>query len=126
VTAYKYFNVQQAGDVTAIHLTSSDLFDSTVVSEMQDVVFELIELEKPAKLIIDFSEVRHCSSAVISHLLNIKQRILAAGGALKLCGQNAVVRDVFRVLSLDKGVFEIYQSQSAAMKAFNVGKITPD
>lgn len=116
---YKYFSVQESDDITVTQLTDSDLFDSALVSELQDVLFELIELEKPTKVIIDFSEVRHCSSAVISHLLHIKQRIVGAGGELKLCGQSELVRDVFRVLSLDKKVFEVHDSRTAAIQAFS-------
>lgn len=118
MSTYKFFSVHEAGDVTVIRLADTDLFDSAVVSELQDLLFELIELEKPTKVVIDFSEVQHCSSAVISQLLHVKHRIVAAGGELKLCGQSDLVRDVFRVLSLDKKVFDIYDTQSAAVEAF--------
>lgn len=114
----KHFEVQVQGDVCMIHLIDPKLFDTLIVTELQDELLEYIESEQPQKLLVNFGGVTLCSTAVINGVLRAKKRLLDYGGRLKLCGMRDSVREAYRMLNLDGTVFEIYDHASDAINAF--------
>ena len=66
---------------------------------------ELLDQRRPARVLVDFDAVTHCSTAVINGLLRAKRRLLSYGGQLGLCHMRSTVREAYRVLNLDGTVF---------------------
>ena len=63
MSKHKHFEVQRAGDVCVVHLIDPKLFDTLIVTELQDDLMELIDAEQPSKLVVNFASVTHCSTA---------------------------------------------------------------
>ena len=115
---YQHLTVRRADDVLVIELIDPKLFDTTIVTQLQDELLRLVETERPSKAIVDFSRVVHCSTAVINGLLRAKKRILADGGQMRLSGMTAGIRDAYKMLNLDGTVFQIHHTLEDAVSAF--------
>jgi len=115
---YRHLAVEPRGNVAVVQLLDSKLADALVVSELQEEMLELIETENPTNVLVSFTGVNQCSTAVINGLLRAKKRIMADGGQLKLCGMNDMIREAYRMLNLDGTVFKIYENADDALDAF--------
>lgn len=115
---YEHFSVTRTNGVLIVVLSDPKLFDTAVITEWQEELLSLVEAEGPNKAVVDFSQVVHCSTAVINGLLRAKKRIVKAGGQLKLCGMEASIRDAYRLLNLDGTVFLIYETVDEAVADF--------
>jgi anti-anti-sigma factor len=114
----KRFQVEIDGTVTIVRLSDPALSDFILISELHDELLTFIAQCEPRHLVVDFSRVTHCSSAVINAVLRARNRLREGGGNIKLCGMRYSVRDAFRTLNLDGTVFEIHGSLQEAVDAF--------
>jgi anti-anti-sigma factor len=74
--------------------------------ESLNLLFELVELTQGMRLVVDFSDVHAISSATLGRLINVKKKVSAARGSLRLRGIDPEPREVFRITRLDQ-VIEI-------------------
>lgn len=112
------FEVFESGDITILRLEDPKLADTLLVSELEDALLAYIERTKPQKVVVDFSTVTHCSSAVINGLIRAKKRIAEGQGDLKLACMQASIREAYRLLNLDGTVFEIFETLAEATAGF--------
>ena len=117
--SYEHFAVNRAAGILSVELSDPKLFDTAVITEWQNEILRLVDTERPAKMVVDFSKVVHCSTAVINGLLLARKRIVKAGGQLKLCGMVDSIRDSYRLLNLDGTVFLIYETIDEAIANFD-------
>ncbi len=115
---YKHFQVYEIDGVSVIRLNGPRLFETILISELDDELIQYAETHRPQKLLVDFETVVHCSSAVINSLLRVKKRLLGHQGKLRLCAMHPSVRDAYRLLNLDGTVFEIHESRHDALAGF--------
>jgi anti-anti-sigma regulatory factor len=115
---YQHLTVQRVEDILVIGLIDPKLFDTTIVTQLQDELLLLVETEMPKKAIVDFSRVVHCSTAVINGLLRVKKLLIASKGHLRLCGMTDEIRDSYKMLNLDGIVFQIHDRLEEASQAF--------
>lgn len=120
---FAHFEVSQ-GDVTVVRFTTPKLSDDATLNEVRDQLFEFIESQQPAKLLLDFGDVTSCSSLMINCVLRVKKAITRDhGGQLKLhmikgeSEDEGLVYQAFQMLKLDK-ILDIYHSLDDARAAF--------
>ncbi|MBI2477288.1 MAG: STAS domain-containing protein [Planctomycetia bacterium] len=92
-------------------------------------LFELVESQRPSKLLLDFADGLGGSCSTYSFmygdaiftevLFRVRRKVNAAGGALKLCGMAEFVRESYRMSNLDGTVFDIHDSVEGALAAFD-------
>ena len=116
--ALQYFDVEQSDDVTELRLADPSLYDVPRYEELQNEVVNFVERQRPSKLIVDFSAVGYCSTAVIAAMLTVKRRLEPERGQVKLCGMSDDVRETFRTLKLDGTIFDILATKADAVNAF--------
>ena len=114
---YRRFRIAESNDVTILQLVDPRLFDTVVVSELEDELLSLVELRSPRKVLVDFCDVGHCSTSVINGLLRVKKRLVSRNGRLALCGMTESIRDAYRMLNLDGTVFTIFATREEALAA---------
>ncbi len=117
-TSYQHFQVERAGGITTVTLTSAELLDRLVTNELQDELINLVESEQPVKLIISFDGVRRCSTEMINALLRARKRVGEYQGQIRLCAMRSTIRDVFKMLNLDGKVFQIFDTKADASDGF--------
>jgi anti-sigma B factor antagonist len=119
MTAFRHFAVKRRGEVVEIRLGNPTINDVLRYPDLLEELRTLLEQKPPRKLLVSFSAVQYCSSAMISALLMAKKRVESEGGKMKLCGMNDTVYTTFRTLNLEGSVFEIYPSEGSAVEAFS-------
>ena len=79
---------------------------------------QLIESKHQPKLLLDFSNVDHLSSAALGMLINVNQKIKAASGELRLTNIKAQIYEVFVITKLNK-LFRILPNREEALASFS-------
>ena len=113
---YRRFHLTEEGDVTIVQLVDPKIFDTLVVSDLEDELLDLVELREPKKILVDFESVTQCSTSVINGLLRTKKRLVRRDGHLGLCGMTDSIRDAYRMLNLDGTVFKIFDTRERAIE----------
>jgi len=114
---YRHFTVREKDEVSVIELTGPRIFGSPLVSELEEDLLDFIESNQPRRVLIDFSRVTHCTTAVINGFLRAKKRLVEAGGKFYLSDMTDPIRDGYRMLNLDGTVFRIYEDRASALVA---------
>ncbi len=118
MSTYKHFDIEQLGDITKIRLAKPKFFDVDDYIVLRDDLNRFVEQERPEKLLVDFSHVEYCSTAVISALMTVRDHLETYEHAMKFCSMSEAVRELFRTLNLDGDVFDIHNDQATAVAAF--------
>lgn len=71
---------------------------------------------KPARLVVDLTQVSYMDSSGIGILVEVYRRVRAYGGALMVCGLADRVRSVFEITKLDK-FFHMCETVEEALSA---------
>ena len=96
-----WFTWQDLGDVEIFHPTVNLLS-----RESLDSFLDSVAIRPGVQLVLDLSDVRYFSSAVLSKLINLKRRVAAVGGRFTIQHVHPELLEVFRVTNLDH-VFEM-------------------
>jgi anti-anti-sigma factor len=116
---YQHFQIERHGEVTELCLEDEQLSDSETYQELSRELAAFIEIEQPAKLLISFRSVSHCTSVAVNSLLNILKLMEQYSGQLRLCDMSEDVRETYRLLNLDGTLFEIHESRDEALQSFD-------
>lgn len=108
---------EDIGGVTIATFTVPELLQEQDVRAVGEQLFHLVDELGRRKLLLDFGDVEHMSSAVLGTLVTLHQKVQAAGGRLVLCAIDPQIREVFAITRLEK-VFVIRRDQQEALQAF--------
>lgn len=118
MSSHNRFRVEQQNGVTTLRLVDTELSDLEVQDELHDELIGYVTREKPGKLVIDFRTVQYCNTGIINSLLSTKKRVVAYGGQFKMFGLTKHVHDAFRALNLEGTVFDVHDTEAAALASF--------
>ncbi|MEM8874090.1 MAG: STAS domain-containing protein [Planctomycetota bacterium] len=105
-------------DVRIIEFTDSKILDEANIEEIGAKLFQLIGEKERPKLMLDFSNVDHLSSAALGKLIQANNEVRNRNGQLRLCGIKPQIFEVFAITKLDQ-IFKIYPTRSDAMASYN-------
>lgn len=111
--------VSDAKDVRIVEFTHNKILDEANIKEIGDAIVGLIDERETPKLLIDFANVDHLSSAALGMLININSKVKAKNGSLRLANIRPTIRDVFVITKLDK-LFKILGTREEALASFQV------
>lgn len=100
-------------DIWIVLFKQSSIGSMGEIEKIADALRKLISAQQPAKMIIDFSNVRFFSSQMLGLLVDLWRRMKDTGGKLLICGINPQLIRVFRITHLDK-LFDFYENSAAA------------
>ncbi len=106
-------------DIWIVLFRQSSIGSMGEIEKIADILRALVCKQHPAKMIIDFSNVRFFSSQMLGLLVDLWRRMKEAGGKLLICGINPQLIRVFRITHLDK-LFEFYENSAAAAAALQL------
>jgi anti-anti-sigma factor len=110
-----YKNVDGAAVVTFLETVS--MFDGDKVRDVGNELLDLVDSKKYTKLVLNMTNARFVSSAMLAHLVKLHRRVQEVKGKIRLCCLRPVIMDAFRVSNFDK-IFEIFPDEAAALKKF--------
>jgi anti-sigma B factor antagonist len=114
----KIFAIATEGDVVVITFKAVSISNSSGIEAVSVEIREMIEADKPAKILVDFTDVRFFSSQLLGMLVDVWKRLKAHNGKMLISGINPQLSRVFRITSLDK-IFQFHPDKESAMQAFS-------
>jgi anti-sigma B factor antagonist len=115
-THYGWLEVHEVGEATVVTLTRRHLMQAEPIGIIGGILFNLADNLGSRSLVVSFSQVAYLSSAMLTKLVLLHQKIYAAGGRLGLCGVHPDVQQAFVATGLDK-LFNIYRDEQEALRA---------
>jgi len=109
--------VRQEKDITQVEFVDRNILDEANIQQIEEEIIGLIDTASNPRLLINFANVDHLSSAALGTLITINNKMKARKGQLRLANIDPQIYEVFKITKLDK-LFSIHQSTEAALASF--------
>ena len=109
--------VSQVKDISVVEFTNNKILDEANIEEIKNTLFGLIDSKATPKLLLDFGNVDHMSSAALGMLININKAIRDKNGQLRLANIKPQIFEVFVITKLNK-LFRILPTRQEAAASF--------
>ncbi|MBX9735363.1 MAG: STAS domain-containing protein [Phycisphaerales bacterium] len=109
--------VKRDGSVIEVQFRDRNILDEANIQQIGEEIKGIIEAETKPKLLINFSDVDHLSSAALGTLITVNNRIRALSGQLRLSNIDPQILQVFVITKLNK-IFEIHDNADKARASF--------
>lgn len=110
--------IDEQGDIARIRFIDRNILEEVTIHQIGEEISQVIERSPNPKVLINFENVEHLSSAALGTLININKRIKQKGGQLRLSNIDANIYEVFVITKLNK-LFRIYDSAEEASTSFS-------
>ena len=107
----RHLRLETVDGVTVVSFVDTKIVTDENIQEVGDQLYALVEDEGHKQLLLNFGNVQYLSSAALGKLINLKKKVGAVKGKLKLCCIHPDLLEVFRITRLDQ-VFEIHSTRS--------------
>ena len=104
-------------DIAVVEFTENKILDEMSVSEIERALTTLLESRQRPKILLDFSNVDHLTSAALGMLININNRIKQQNGQLRLANIRPQIMEVFMITKLNR-LFRILGTRADALANF--------
>lgn len=108
-------SVEYSDNATIVTFTDEKILEESDIKALQESIISIVEQADRLNLILDFSNVRFLSSAVLGLLIRISKKIYERDGQLRLCNINPKIYEIFKITRLNK-IFDIYQDVESAIE----------
>lgn len=105
------------GEVRIIVIDAVQLLDGPAIDQCTREILDVLDKTEESHVLVHFGRVTFLASAALGMLIRVNKKCKQHDIALKLCGINPTIRQVFKITNLDK-VFEIHEDTAEAMAAF--------
>lgn len=109
-------NIKVRDGITVVTFVTADIGNVLGIERTSELLAQKIQTETPAKLVINFDDVKFFSSQTLGMLLNVWKKVEKYGGKMVIAGINPQLSRLFRITNLDK-VFEFYEDVDRALAA---------
>jgi anti-sigma B factor antagonist len=109
--------VNQLKDISLVEFTNNKILDEANIEEIKTTLFGLIDSKATPKLLLDFANVDHMSSAALGTLINVSNRVKEKNGQLRLANIKPQIFEVFVITKLNK-LFRILPNRQDAIGSF--------
>jgi anti-sigma B factor antagonist len=104
-------------DIRIVEFTNSKIIDELNIAEIGQTLTSVIDEAANPKLLLDFGQVDHLSSAALGMLINANGRIKSRNGQLRLANIKPQIYEVFKITQLNK-LFYIHPTRQEALASF--------
>lgn len=110
-------SIQRDGPVTVIRFNDRNILDEASIQAIGEEILRQVEASPSPKILIDFTNVDHLSSAALGTLITVNNKVRQRDGQLRLCNIDAQIYEVFVITKLNK-LFQIHKGVPEAMGSF--------
>jgi anti-sigma B factor antagonist len=111
------FALSTVKDVSVVEFTNNKILDESVLEDIRNALGAMIEAATKPKILLDFSNVDHMSSAALGMLINVNKSIRDKNGQLRLTNIKPQIFEVFVTTKLNM-VFKVLPDRAAALASF--------
>ena len=104
------------GVLTVVPLADFESFRWKEMEEASKAIFESIQRDPDAKIIVDMGRLRYCGSALLGVIMRVWKSISPRSGMLAFCNVSPEVADILKHTRLDT-LWKSYSSREAALAA---------
>jgi len=115
--APSHIKVVDMNGVMHVEFSDRKILDELSINEILNELVALVESQPNIKLLLNFANVDHLSSAALGMLITLNKRVADAKGKLRLANISPQIYEVFAITRLNK-LFEIHDSADAALSSF--------
>jgi anti-sigma B factor antagonist len=105
-------------DIKIVSFIENKILDEANIEEIGQGLTFLAESRDRPKLLLDFQNVDHLSSAALGMLIKVNQKVKARSGELRLTGIKREIYEVFVITKLNN-LFKIMPDRKAALDSFS-------
>lgn len=116
-TSETRIKVKREGAIIEVFFRDRNILDEANIQQIHEEIKAVIEPEPKPKLLINFTDVDHLSSAALGKLIEINNKLRSVQGQLKLSNIDKQIYDVFRITKLNK-IFDIHDTAEQARASF--------
>ena len=103
--------------ITRVGFLDKNILEEANIQQIGDEISGYIDSAVGPKLLLNFENVEHLSSAALGMLITINNKVKQKDGQLRLCSINEQIYEVFVITKLNK-LFQIHDDIDAAAKSF--------
>lgn len=109
--------VTQLKDIRIVEFQNHKILDEGNIEDIRKTLEAMIDEAPNPKMLLDFVNVDHLSSAALGTLINANNKIKQKNGALRLANIKPQIMEVFVITKLNK-LFKILPTRDAALASF--------
>jgi len=109
--------VTDDGEIARIQFLDRNILDEANIQQIGEEIAQIIDRAPTPKILIDFENVEHLSSAALGTLITINNKVRLKGGQLRLANIDSQIYEVFVITKLNK-LFKIYDNAEEAGTSF--------
>jgi anti-sigma B factor antagonist len=107
----------EKGNVRVVEFTNNKILDEANIAEIKATLIAMIDEEDQPKMLLDFTNVDHLSSAALGALIDANNRIRNKNGQLRMANIKPQIMEVFVITKLNK-LFKILPTREEAQASF--------
>jgi anti-sigma B factor antagonist len=111
-------SVTNQKDIRIVEFTNNKILDEGNIAEIGMTLSVLIDERNNPKLLLDFANVDHLSSAALGMLINVNNKVKQKDGQLRLSNIKPQIFEVFVITKLNK-LFKIRPTRVEALSSFD-------
>lgn len=104
-------------DVILIGFVDRNILEEATIQAIGDELGKVVDSTNTPKILINFQDVEHLSSAALGQLINVRDKIRQKEGQLRLSNIDPQIYEVFVITKLNK-LFQIHDDVDGAMASF--------
>jgi anti-sigma B factor antagonist len=108
--------VRKQNDVCLVEFEDRKILEEHVINQIGERLREIADDETDPKLLLDFRNVEHLSSAALGMLIQLNNQLRDRQGRLVLANIHPQIYEVFKITRLNK-LFAIHSNIDDAIKA---------
>ena len=112
------FSIRKDGNVCIAQLKDRKILEELQIRQIGDRLGDVVQAEPAPRLLIDFSNVEHLSSAALGMLITLNKQVVEQKGQLVLANIHPQIFEVFKITRLNK-LFNIQATTEEALNEFS-------
>lgn len=112
-----HLKIKRTDGVSIVEFADRKILEELSIQEIGEELQQVVASESGIKLLLNFKNVDHLSSAALGMLITLNKRVKEQAGGLKLSDINRQIFEVFKITRLNR-VFDIHDSAEQALAAF--------
>ena len=112
-----HLKIRRSDDFSLVEFADRKILEELSIQEIEEELTRLVEGQMGLKLVLNFRNVDHLSSAALSMLLKLNRRLEEQNGQLKLSDINRQIFEVFKITRLNR-IFQIHDTVEDAIAGF--------
>lgn len=112
-----HLRIKKNDGISVVEFADRKILEELSIQEIGEELDKLVEGESGVRLLLNFKNVDHLSSAALGMLITLQKKVKEKNGKLRLSDINRQIFEVFKITKLNK-MFDIHDSADQALTGF--------